>query len=114
MKYCSHCGTQLDDEAVICPACGCAAEGVKPPKNKNELSTMTLVGFIFAFFEPVVGLVCSIIAYRSAVAESSKRNKDFAVAGIAVSAVSIGVSVVAIAVVYIWVFVIVSAPFAWF
>ena len=24
MKYCSHCGKELLDEAVICPGCGCA------------------------------------------------------------------------------------------
>ncbi len=24
MKYCSHCGKELLDEAVICPNCGCA------------------------------------------------------------------------------------------
>ena len=24
MKYCSKCGNQLMDEAVICPKCGCA------------------------------------------------------------------------------------------
>lgn len=27
MKYCTHCGNQLLDEAVICPGCGCAVEG---------------------------------------------------------------------------------------
>lgn len=24
MKYCSSCGSELKDEAVICPKCGCA------------------------------------------------------------------------------------------
>ena len=23
MKYCSHCGTEVLDEAVVCPSCGC-------------------------------------------------------------------------------------------
>lgn len=26
MKYCTHCGAQLDDSAVVCPNCGCATE----------------------------------------------------------------------------------------
>ena len=26
MKYCTHCGKQLFDEAVVCPGCGCPAE----------------------------------------------------------------------------------------
>ena len=25
MKYCNKCGRELDDEAVICPGCGCLA-----------------------------------------------------------------------------------------
>ena len=24
MKYCSHCGKELFDEAVVCPSCGCS------------------------------------------------------------------------------------------
>ena len=27
MKYCSHCGQQLDDDAAFCAKCGCAIEG---------------------------------------------------------------------------------------
>ena len=27
MKYCTHCGKELFDEAVICPGCGCAVSG---------------------------------------------------------------------------------------
>ena len=26
MKYCSHCGKEIMDEAVMCPHCGCAVE----------------------------------------------------------------------------------------
>ena len=26
MKYCTHCGKELLDEAVICPGCGCEVE----------------------------------------------------------------------------------------
>ena len=29
MKYCSKCGKQLMDEAVICPACGCPTDDYK-------------------------------------------------------------------------------------
>lgn len=27
MKYCTHCGKEIMDEAVICVGCGCAVEG---------------------------------------------------------------------------------------
>ena len=26
MKFCSKCGKELHDEAIICPGCGCAAD----------------------------------------------------------------------------------------
>ena len=28
MKFCTHCGKELLDEAVICPSCGCAVNNV--------------------------------------------------------------------------------------
>lgn len=27
MKYCSKCGTEVFDEAVVCPKCGCLIQG---------------------------------------------------------------------------------------
>lgn len=26
MKYCTHCGSEIVDEAVVCPNCGCSVE----------------------------------------------------------------------------------------
>ena len=34
MKYCTHCGKELFDEAVICPGCGCAV-GTEPVQTKR-------------------------------------------------------------------------------
>ena len=33
MKFCSKCGTQLVDEAVVCTACGCAVQGGTAPNQ---------------------------------------------------------------------------------
>ena len=38
MKFCSRCGTQLVDEAIICTGCGCA---VTP--TQNAVATTTAV-----------------------------------------------------------------------
>jgi predicted nucleic acid-binding Zn-ribbon protein len=38
MKYCSKCGAEIMEEAVICPKCGCPQEGYKPQNQKTELS----------------------------------------------------------------------------
>lgn len=31
MKYCSHCGAEMHDEAVLCVKCGCAVGNVQVP-----------------------------------------------------------------------------------
>ena len=36
MKYCTKCGRELLDEAVICPGCGCAVESNVPAVRGNE------------------------------------------------------------------------------
>ena len=40
MKYCSKCGNELFDEAVICPKCGCATGDINQKnikaKNTNQ------------------------------------------------------------------------------
>lgn len=41
MKYCTKCGNQLLDEAVICPGCGCPA-GSQPMLQTNENLLKTL------------------------------------------------------------------------
>lgn len=104
MKYCTHCGNQLVDEAVICPQCGCAAEnygqysapyGQQPqsqPRTKS-LSALSLVGFILAFVIPLAGLICSIIGYKNAINDLDDRSKGFSKAGIIISAVFIGIEI---------------------
>ena len=31
MKFCTHCGKEIFDEAVICPGCGCAVQNQAAP-----------------------------------------------------------------------------------
>ena len=62
--YCSNCGKELCDNAVICPGCG-AATG-KPLGAKQESNVLAIVGFVLAFLMPVAGLVCSILGKNRA------------------------------------------------
>lgn len=80
--YCSNCGKELCDNAVICPGCG-AATG-KPLGAKQESNVLAIVGFVLAFLMPVAGLVCSILGKNRA-AELGGSGKGLATAGIAVS-----------------------------
>lgn len=57
MKFCSHCGAQIDDDAVICVKCGCQATATKVPLNDRPS-----VGFaILSFFIPLVGLILYLV-----------------------------------------------------
>ena len=60
MKYCSHCGNQLLDEAVMCPKCGCMVEqtkGVKYAANhgsESNSSTLKTVAKVFMIISTVI------------------------------------------------------------
>lgn len=70
MKYCSHCGAELLDEAVICPDCGCRAAGNQAIKttstNRNKiLGTIARIWMLIdAIVSGVYGfamLICTIV-----------------------------------------------------
>lgn len=52
MKYCSKCGTQMVDEAIVCPNCGCAAPDAGTTASKDENK---LVRFLLTFFLGWIG-----------------------------------------------------------
>ena len=48
MKYCSHCGAEISEEAVICVKCGCAVEN-KPQSTKDDtLATVIKVFMVLS------------------------------------------------------------------
>ena len=48
MKFCTKCGAEICDEAVICPKCGCSCETeTKLAVQESESSTLKLVAKIF-------------------------------------------------------------------
>lgn len=51
MKYCSHCGKQIMDEAVVCPNCGCATE------NYSQEDAPSTGLNVLSFFFPLIGLI---------------------------------------------------------
>ena len=59
MKYCSKCGKELFDEAVICPNCGCAVDGSVKISTKNDAPNM---GFaVLGFFFPIIGFILWLV-----------------------------------------------------
>lgn len=67
---------------------------VYPPQVQTPLSTLSILGFVFAFVMSLVGLILSIVAYSNAKREGDLRSKNFSQIGIILSAVFLGLSVV--------------------
>ena len=53
MKYCTKCGSEILDDAVICPNCGCSVE----TKKNDETNGMAIAGFVCSFFIPLLGWI---------------------------------------------------------
>lgn len=57
MKYCRNCGTQLFDEAAVCPNCGTAQEAAPAAAQDKGGFGWGLLGCCI----PVVGLILFLI-----------------------------------------------------
>ena len=58
MKYCSTCGKELMDEAVVCPGCGCSQKGGNGVSAQDSSSFgWALLGFCI----PIAGLILYLV-----------------------------------------------------
>lgn len=59
MKYCSHCGKEVHDDAVVCIHCGCSLTGQPTAAVPGDAPN---TGFaVLGFFFPIVGLILYLI-----------------------------------------------------
>jgi uncharacterized membrane protein YvbJ len=93
MKYCSHCGKELLDDAVICPSCGCPVENNTPNYQYQSYSGLSIVGLVFAFLSPVIGLILSLVAGNNAKQIGDFKSQNLAKTGTIISIVLIAVYV---------------------
>lgn len=97
MKHCKKCGAQLADDDTYCYFCGAnlEEEQKEEPVFRNhdedsyvprstEFNNIALVGFIFAFVSPIIGLVLSIIGLNKA-RELNGLGRGYAIGGIIVA-----------------------------
>ena len=49
MSFCTHCGKEIEDGAVVCPQCGFAikSEVTNPKKSFGALKTFMILGCVF-------------------------------------------------------------------
>ena len=45
MKFCSHCGKEIADEAVVCVGCGCSTENVKRQESHDNVKYCGFCGY---------------------------------------------------------------------
>ncbi|MCM1113893.1 MAG: hypothetical protein NC397_00195 [Clostridium sp.] len=67
--FCSKCGNEINDQAVVCPNCGCSTGNdnqsmplTDAPMIKNEeKKTLASCALVFAILMPIVGLILGIV-----------------------------------------------------
>ena len=59
VKFCSHCGKEIMDEAVVCPHCGCAVA-----LDRKELDIPDTGLNIISLLMPIVGLILYIVYHE--------------------------------------------------
>ena len=115
--YCSNCGKEIDNEAVVCPNCGVLTEKGKSANNnstqqnqKVELWLLSLIlggcGFIMVWFVTIIGLILSVAGLVLGILSlrNEKLQKNKAIIGIALS----GVTILIVIAVFIYTAVIIS------
>jgi len=88
--YCRNCGSQINDDAVVCIHCG---ETIKQHNAESEENPLAIIGFVLSFLSQVAGLICSIIAYRNCNENPNLKYKSLALAGIIISSVFLALTV---------------------
>ena len=61
MKYCTHCGKEIMDAAVVCPHCGCPVNGGQAVDNTPSTG-LNVVSFLL----PLVGLILYLVYHDKA------------------------------------------------
>lgn len=91
MKFCSHCGNEVMDMAVICPKCGCVLSDIEietkttnSKKSKNISSTrytakvFAIIGTIFSAFLYLIPL-CWTIPMTVCLSDKIKNGEEISV-----------------------------------
>ncbi len=82
MKYCSHCGKEIMDEAIICVNCGCSVANNTTQIDPNDKPS---TGFlVLGLFFPLIGLILYLV-YNSKSPKKAKSAGKGALIGFIVS-----------------------------
>jgi len=87
MKYCTHCGNELLDEAVICPKCGCPTNNNQGNLKDPNSNGFAIAGFVLSFFGGILGIIFSAIGLKVS-AQRNGAGKGLAIAGLIIGIIS--------------------------
>lgn len=82
MKFCTKCGKEIFDEAVVCPNCGCAVGNSVSVRGENDQVSIGLC--VLAALIPLFGIIYWPLKYK----ETPKKAKACGVTAIISWAVS--------------------------
>lgn len=129
MKYCSKCGNQLMDEAVICTKCGCMVERINAtaPAEKIKLdsvnldkktnstwiplvfgilalvhSVLFLMNYLdFFWYLDIAGIsVCPLLGIITSIKYFKSENRTYSILGLIFSCISIVIKIITVVVWY--------------
>lgn len=81
MKYCQQCGSQLVDQAVVCPNCGCAVQAPVSQQEDKPSTGLNTLAFLF----PLIGLIM-YLCFQKTTPVRAKAIGKWALDGFAVGA----------------------------
>ena len=90
--YCVRCGKNIDEGSKYCTSCGYPVDGKVKEENetKDNTNVISILGMIFSFIIPIIGLILNIISickcskYKSKTGNDSKY-KGLSFAGLIIS-----------------------------
>lgn len=85
---CKKCGAEIDNEAVVCPKCGCAVD--KDQQNPKYNESKTGIGVLMGLFFGLIGFIIGVAIYP----EGTVARKTFVKACLIVYLIRLAVTII--------------------
>jgi hypothetical protein len=84
MKFCSHCGSEVADDAVVCPKCGCQVGEMKvttPNSAPSESRAPQVLGILSVVFGALGGWLGLLFGIIGLAVDKDKKYKNLNITG---------------------------------